>query len=267
MSYRDQDRGRDQRGRNQQGRNQQGRDNRGSDNRGRGGQRDDRGGSFDAGTGVEPLEVKSGLLMVVDQFMLSNPQMMQIIEQQIGRDLQAPAPGMFFDEETVARLELARAPLQRYGGALLHMTPGMYEVQRDPHLSVMAIVPYSGGNEGGAKSYLLESVVELKHQLSPFGRVHIDTRCVVFADVSLLLNYDVLARYAELRERGDDKGGRDLLRSQGAAVRYGFAKSGDDLGVFHAKEFGAIALWPLSEKPTEKTVADESESEDIGNVA
>ena len=54
---------------------------------------------------------------------------------------------------------------------------------------------------------------------------------------------DMVHRYKELRDQRDDKGARDFLRQYGAAVRYGFNRRGDQLGLFKLDGDNSFGLW------------------------
>jgi hypothetical protein len=65
----------------------------------------------------------------------------------------------------------------------------------------------------------------------------------------------LLERYQQLWFSGQDKTARDLLRDNGGAVRYGFRRDGDELGVYQIPGEDVICLWP---KNIEEMVAAEA---------
>lgn len=82
-----------------------------------------------------------------------------------------------------------------------------------------------------------------KSDASELGRIFIETRCLVFIDAHHLRDPDLIHRYKELRDLRDDKAARDLLREYGAAVRYGFNRRGDNLGIFKLGQPDSFGLW------------------------
>ena len=91
---------------------------------------------------------------------------------------------------------------------------------------------------------LFEQVLLKLDTVHPEKTVFVDTRCLVFCDPELLQNQDLLTEYTRLRKEGSDKEARDLLRSKGSAVRYGFNPHGDELAVAKIDGPAVIALWP-----------------------
>ena len=71
----------------------------------------------------------------------------------------------------------------------------------------------------------------------------IDTRCVAMVDRELLDDGNLLQKYQQLWFGGQDKACRDLLRDNGGAVRYGFHRQGDDLGIYSVEDEDVICLW------------------------
>ena len=165
----------------------------------------------------EKLVITSGYLVAIDQFMLSNPQFL----------------GRLGKEDDFERLISA---VRAYGGYCDTIATGEYRVHRDPYQTVIVIAPLADSN--------FDTIIARHDEMSPTGRVFIDTRCVVFVDSSLLFNQELLSQYSELRMQGSDKQARDLLRDHGGAVRYGFATHGDDLGVYQIQNENILALWP-----------------------
>ncbi len=169
----------------------------------------------------EELEINSGAMLVVDQFMLGNPQFVGKLEF---------GPGFKKSVEEAALL---------FGGAVVPAGKGKYQVERDAQESLIHLQPeekvLEDGDDGREVSReLFESV----------GRVFVDTRCVVFVDAGLINDKNLLDEYRKSRLENGEKQARDFLRSKGASVKYGFNRFGDELGIFHNSSTGSIALWP-----------------------
>ena len=178
---------------------------------------------FKTGEG-EKLELKGNTIIGIDQFMLSNPQFRSLLN-----DLN--------DKDQI------KGAVESYGGFCCEMPSGKYKVFRDPYQMVIALAPFEEGNEAGPD---FDAIIDEHESMQQIGRVCIDTRCIVLIDKDLLFNKELLTRYAVLRNRGEDKKARDLLRESGAAVRYGFSPTGDELGVHYLESRQAICLWPES---------------------
>ena len=181
------------------------------------------GGSLDKSKSQEKLVVTTGSVVCIDQFMLANKQYLELVAQQ-----GSPA-------------EAAK----RYGGAIFDFPEGEYLVFRDPKLQIVAIAKDADSacvEEDEGLGGVIESFGPSAHSDSV---VRIDTRCLVIADSSILSNQDLIAEFSSLREAEKEKEARDLLRKEGAAVRYGFNKWGDELSLFSRTEPQALAaLWP-----------------------
>ncbi len=187
----------------------------------------------------ERLEVSSGKVLIIDQFMLANQQ------------FTSPLAGL--SPEDGAAADTLKDAASRYGGCVLNMDPGSYLVLRDPELSVIALSAENGASEAedteddsGSEedSFDFAELLDAKGNLSALGQVFVDTRCLVIVDAKVATDADAVTRYREFREGGKDKKARDFIRSIGGAVRYGFNRQGDELGVFNVAEKGLIALWP-----------------------
>lgn len=176
---------------------------------------------------MEQLVVSSGAIIVIDQFMLANEQ--------------------FFSALSDTGADGQQEVVQRYGGCLVNLSSGTYGVQRDSQLQVIAIRLADGKSAPkGGNSEDLEGLDEVFDEFgpdcTPLSSVLVDTRCLVFADTDILKNDALLGEYRTLRQGDDFKSARDLLRGNGAAVRYGFNRYGDELGVYQRD--GLLALWP-----------------------
>lgn len=182
---------------------------------------------------LEHLNVLSGNVLIIDQFMLGNRQFV---------DALPPTNGQEGVEWVKANTEALRTLSKRYGGSIVEVDPGDWAVLRDP---TEALFVLGKKNDADAElSLAREDVIESRGNAAPSARVYIDTRCVVFVDAAVLANAEFLAEYRHLRETRQDKVARDFLRNNGAAVRYGFNRDGDELGVFITSPKTCVALWP-----------------------
>lgn len=176
---------------------------------------------------TEQLAISSGKLFVIDQFMLGNKQ---------------------FTEQLQSENIKSDKLLQNYGGCSLSLTDGDYFLLRDPRIATIVIVSSKhldhlglGIKDVDSSDFLVE-----REEIEVKGRVFVDTRCIVFADNSLLTKSDVIADYSKKRESQEDKKARDFLRQNGAAVRYGFNRYGDELAVGTAviDDHEIVLIWP-----------------------
>lgn len=224
-------RGRGRGGRNDRGKNRGGR--RGG-RRGGGGNRGRRSGS--SGNQRERIQVESGYLVLIDQFMLANPQFLQKLKDLI-------------DEEPERKDELVEA----FGGAVVQLEPATYKILRDPYAPSIVV------HEEGEKP----ETDDLSERVDDnCGRVFVDTRCLAMVDRELLDDVALLEKYQQLWVTGQDKACRDLLRDNGGAVRYGFERFGDELGVYLIPDENIVALWPdVSEKIPDDADSDEEDEE------
>jgi len=209
-----------------------GRSNRGSgghrNNSGRGGgsgrynnrrsSRAPRHASFDSGNQRERIAVESGHLVMIDQFMFANPQFLEKLSKIV-------------DEDPTMKDDLVKD----YGGVVVQVEPGTYRIERDPYAPSIVVHP-----EG-----YKPNVKDLPDKGSNNqGHVYIDTRCLAMVDRELLDDTILLEKYQQLWFSGQDKACRDLLRDNGGAVRYGFGRLGDELGVYLSEDDGIVCLWP-----------------------
>ncbi len=183
----------------------------------RGGRHHDR-SSPHSGNERERIAVESGHLVFIDQFMLANPQFIEKLNRLI-------------DAAPEEKDQLIRD----YGGNVVELEPGTYKIERDPY--AYSIVIHQEGlvpEEGG---YNKENTQQL-------GTVYVDTRCLAMVDRELLDDGGLLEKYQQLWFSGQDKACRDLLRDNGGAVRYGFQRYGDELGVYRVQNQDVVCLWP-----------------------
>lgn len=203
-----------------------GRDNfrRGGDENGGGGRRGGRRHrghprqSADSGNKRERIAVESGHLVFIDQFMLANPQFIDRLLTVID-----------------ASPEEKDKLIEDYGGCVVEVEPGTYRIERDPF--AFSIVVHPEGYEADPEA-LPERATASR------GHVFVDTRCLAMVDRELLDDSSLLQKYQELWFAGEDKACRDLLRDNGGAVRYGFQREGDELGIYTIPDENVICLWP-----------------------
>jgi hypothetical protein len=162
-------------------------------------------------------------LVLIDQFMLANPQFTQKLVELIDADA-AAKDGLIRD----------------YGGSVVEVQPGTYRIERDPYAYSIIIHP-----EGS--SVRSDEVGE--RATDARGRVFVDTRCLAMIDRELLDDSSLLEKYQQLWFSGQDKACRDLLRDNGGAVRYGFQRYGDELGIYVVPGDDIVCLWPDVAEP------------------
>lgn len=182
--------------------------------------------SAESGNQRERIAVESGYLVLIDQFMLANPQFMEKLLTIID-----------------AEPELKDNLVRDFGGSVVQLEPGTYRIERDPY--AYSIVIHSEDDEVDPKD-AIETAKETH------GHVFIDTRCLAMIDRELLDDNSLLERYQQLWFNGQDKACRDLLRDNGGAVRYGFQRYGDELGIYMPPGEQIVCLWPdIAEAPQE----------------
>jgi hypothetical protein len=164
----------------------------------------------------ERIAVESGHLVMIDQFMLANQQFISAIQEVI-------------DEDPSKKDEIVK----RFGGNVTVLEPGTYRIARDPFKFTIVIHPED-------TEFDEESLDKESSSLE--GKVYVDTRCLAMIDRELLDDSELLVKYQELWFTGQDKACRDLLRDNGGAVRYGFNRHGDELGVHKVDD--CVCLWP-----------------------
>jgi len=163
------------------------------------------------------LEITSGYIVAIDQFMLANGQFVAAL----------PSDGQDIDR--------VREAVCNFGGCCFEIENGTLYVTRDAYQK--AIV-------ASQEDVLSIDDIALKgDELFSVGKVFVDTRCVVLCDVKILFDSALLEKYAELRARGGDKPARDLLRENGCAVRYGFMPYGDEFTAYVTRDRKAAAFY------------------------
>jgi hypothetical protein len=164
--------------------------------------------------------------------MLANPQFVDLVKQHIDEDP-----------------ESKNALVERFGGTVVTLTPSTYKIERDPY--ALTIVIHQEGSELNGETSISETATKVN------GFVFVDTRCLAMIDRELLDDVDLLEKYQSLWFSGQDKACRDLLRDNGGAVRYGFQRFGDELGVYSIPGENTVALWPDLKEGIEVTEAQE----------
>lgn len=177
------------------------------------------------GSGTEVLKLKSGNLLLIDQFMLANQQFIGELK--------------FGDKFS----DYLKKVAVNWGGTLVSLPPGSYGVERDPVDSVILIKVSGDANQDSGVDVDGKSDL-CREDYNVCGRVFVDTRCLVLIDAEAIEKEEQLVEYQEKRSQEGEKAARDYLRSLGAAVRYGFNRFGDELGVFLNKDKSSVALWP-----------------------
>ncbi len=157
-------------------------------------------------------------MVLIDQFMLANPQFTKRLVD-------------LLDAEPKQKDDL----IAEFGGTVVEVEPGTYRIERDPFAFSIVVHP-----EG--ESVTTEDLQQVATE--SLGRVFVDTRCVAMVDRELLDDSELVEKYSQLWAAGQDKACRDLLRDNGGAVRYGFHRDGDDLGIFKVPNENIICLWP-----------------------
>jgi hypothetical protein len=175
--------------------------------------------SAESGNQRERIAVESGDLVLIDQFMLANPQFIERMSAAL-------------DESAQVKTDL----ITEYGGKVINVTCGTYRIERDPFAYTIIVHP-----EGDAVDSAPEVVKEATDSI---GDINVDTRCLAMLDRELLDDSALLERYQQLWFSGQDKACRDLLRDNGGAVRYGFRRDGDELGIYQVPGEDIICLWP-----------------------
>lgn len=174
--------------------------------------------SAESGNQRERIAVESGHLVLIDQFMLANPQFIKKLIDIIDEDA-----------------DVKRQLVEEYGGAVVELEPGTYRIERDPFAYSIVIHP---------EGYLPEAEELSREATDNHGYVFVDTRCLAMIDRELLDDSSLLEKYQQLWFSGQDKACRDLLRDNGGAVRYGFRRFGDELGVYTLTDDNVVCLWP-----------------------
>jgi hypothetical protein len=188
---------------------------------------------------AESLEIRSGKLLLIDQFMLGNQQFLAGIEES----------------------GVPENHLKDYGAAVLSVDPGRWKVYRFPR--ERAFVLCKADTHEDVLPSLLEEALHSPSLRKGTGkpRMVIETRCAVFLDFQLVRDRDLVEKFSHLRKRGEDKEARDFLRESGGAVRYGFSQESDELQVTVIEPEGAIVLMSQPHAPASRTGGVEQRAE------
>lgn len=168
----------------------------------------------------ERIAVESGSLVLIDQFMLANPDFLSKYSEIIDSPVE--------DKNSLIR---------DFGGVVVDVDPGTFRIARDPFRYTIVIHPE--GERFEATDFPPQSASE--------GTLLIDTRCIAMVDRELLDDSGLFEKYQQLWFAGQDKACRDLLRDNGGAVRYGFSRESDDLNVVVDPETHSVGIWPLNQ--------------------
>jgi len=174
--------------------------------------------SAESGNQRERIAVESGYLVFIDQFMLANPQFLDRLSG-------------LADADPSAKDDLIRD----YGGTVVAIEPGTYRIERDPFAFSIVVHP---------EGYQPDETPLNELATEDVGEVFVDTRCLAMIDRELLDDASLLEKYQQLWFGGQDKACRDLLRDNGGAVRYGFQRHGDELGIHRIPGENVVCLWP-----------------------
>ena len=173
----------------------------------------------EGGNKRERIAIESGFLVLIDQFMLANP---EFVDRLAGADDSNP--------------DLKDDIVSEFGGVVIALQPGTYRIDRDPFQYVIVVHPE--GEEVHEPKAIVDEATESR------GEVFVDTRCLAMIDRELLDDTELLQKYQELWFSGQDKACRDLLRDNGGAVRYGFQRYGDELEVKSVADRDIVCLVP-----------------------
>ena len=148
----------------------------------------------------ERLEVTSGLVIVADQFILANPLLKDLDTNQF------------------------KNKLPQFGATSTSLENGTYGVLRNPYDKKVLIAPLGSVND---------DFVFVAEDFSSVGQVEVDTRCLIIFDAVLLNDLEFMSDYRKCWSEGVDgqKKSRDLVRTKGGAVRYGFSRQFETLSV------------------------------------
>jgi hypothetical protein len=117
--------------------------------------------SAESGNQRERIAVESGDLVLIDQFMLANPQFIEKISAAL-------------DESAEVKSDL----IKEYGGTVINVTCGTYRIERDPFAYTIIVHP---------EDESLEAAPEIvKEATENVGEINVDTRCLAMLDRELL---------------------------------------------------------------------------------
>ncbi len=162
----------------------------------------------------ERLEVSSGRVALIDQYMVACPSLRKRLSEGTS----------------------AEAVVQEFGGVVVPLEKGTYSVLRNPYEQKMIVCPLGSISEG----FVLDT-----NKFTFSGAVAVETRCMVIFDVALLSDQQLVGSYRSKWEQGTQgqKEARDLLREKGAAVRYGFSRQFEEISVGVDETGERLGLW------------------------
>ena len=194
----------------------------------------------ESGNQRERISIESGALVLLDQFMLANPQFIAEVEAKI-------------DES----METKNQIINDFGGVVLEVEAGTCKINRDPY--AYTIVIHKDQDEIPATEDLMQVASE------NIGDVKVDTRCLAMFDRELLNDIDFLNKYSTFWFESKEKSCRDLLRDNGGSARYGFNRSGDELAVFKVPNEDIVCIWPVGTDPVESKKANSAKLEEVSD--
>ena len=173
---------------------------------------------------VERVEVVSGLLLVIDQFMIGNPDFLRALPTD-------------FEPDSDDFFESLCEEVENYGGIVFQLSPGTYSVYRNTYKKTIVVFP-----EFDADKVTEERVDEIIEGGEVLGAMTLDTRCIAIIDPALCYREHLIEQYRNLRKEEDDKGARDMIRENGASVRYGFSRKGEEIEGFYDENEDILVL-------------------------
>jgi len=177
---------------------------------------------YHSGNQRERISVESGYLVLIDQFMLANPDFTSLLNKLIDDDP-----------------EKKNSLIEEFGGSVVELPPGLYRIDRNPYNMTIVVHP------DGVDSQTLTAVTKTS------GVIYVDTRCLAMIDRELLDDPGLIEKYHFLWHSDQSKACRDLLRDNGGAVRYGFSKERDELEVMFTENKSSLVITPVGS--TQKT--------------
>jgi hypothetical protein len=167
---------------------------------------------------TERVEIVSGVMLVIDQFMVGNPDFLRALPEEF-----KPESDDFFD----ALCDEA----ETYGGFALKLSPGSYTVYRNTYEKTIVVFP-----EFDADKVTEDKIEDTAENGEVLGSVILDTRCLAILDAAICFRENIIEAYRKLRIEDDDKAARDMIRENGASVRYGFSRRSEEIeGYFDDK--------------------------------
>lgn len=167
------------------------------------------------------LNIVSGQVLAIDQFMLGNSQFIEKVSRALSSNSSNKGPYL-----ATAACEV----VQIFGGMVFEAPSGKYQIIRDSRHHLIMLVRDSALDKSDGEREIIDRWMDYRaREESLLGKISIDTRCVVLADASILGEEQTLQKFRDLRLNRQEKAARDYLREMGAAVRYGFSWKGEDL--------------------------------------